>query len=419
MLLKRIRSIWVGVAGLIALLLATSAAAVEVKDLYKATAVVADRSDASLRHGSQEALAEVVIRVCGDSTALESYDIRQAMGNPSRFIEQYGFDRITQENPETGLPEPAFELKVIFNARGINQLIRRAGLPIWASNRAELLVWLVTDDENGRRLVNADTAPELVASIQEQAQRRGLPIAFPLNDLQDQLAVTPGDVWGMFMDRIQTASERYAPGAVLVGKVYAPSVEGRLANWSLMLDNQQDMLESRGLELTEVITPAIELSADKLASKYAVTLGGGDTDFVWLNVQGVETLTDFAQLTAYLEKLVAIRQADMGQLQEDQTRFRLYLESNIENLKQLLALDKKLIEVPNQQPTLSVSLSAVDDQTVIEGDAIATQPQVEGEIAPLIPSLEVLTQIPELSYHWHRTYNQPLQSDQPIQSPEI
>ena len=378
---------------------------VEVKDIYKASVVVDNRGDQSLRHGSQEALAEVLIRASGDSRAMESYDITQAMANPSRYVEQYDFDRITRVNPETGLPEPAYQLNIAFNAQGINQLIRNSGLPIWASNRAEVLVWLLVEDDNGRRLVNGDTAPEIVTQLTAEAARRGLPISFPINDLEDQLAVTPGDVWGMFMDRIVAGSNRYNPGALLVGKVYAPGLEGQAAAWTFWMDQQQELLETRGQQLPEVLAPAIDYAADKLAEKYAVVLGEGDSDYVWLSVLGVETLTDFAELTAYLDDLVAVQQANLDLLQEAKTRFRVYLETDMENLQQLLALDKKLIKVPDQQVLPQVTLSADSAQA-----AVSQEPVMPGVLDPglgldaVVPMGAQRTQ--EVTYHWHRTYNE-------------
>ena len=383
----------------------TLAHAVEVKDIYKASVVVDDRSDQSLRHGSQEALAEVLIRASGDSRAMESYDITQAMANPSRYVEQYDFDRITRDNPETGLPEPAYQLNVAFNAQGINQLIRNAGLPIWASNRAEVLVWLLVEDETGRRLVNGDSTPEIVAQLHAEASRRGLPISFPINDLEDQLAVTSGDVWGMFMDRIIAGSARYNPGAILVGKVYAPGTEGQTAAWTFWMDQQQELIETKGQQLAEVLAPAVDYAADKLAEKYAVVLGEGDADYVWLNVLGVETLTDFAELTAYLDNLVAVKQANLDLLQQAKTRFRVFLETDMENLQQLLALDKKLIKVPDQEMLPRVTLSADNSELTVSAEQV--MPEVLDPslgLDTVVPAMKQRT--PEATYHWHRTYNE-------------
>lgn len=377
--------------------------AVEVTNLYQTTVEVPDRSRQSLRHGSQEALAEVVIRVSGDSAALEAYDITQAMAHPDRYIEQYSYERSVKTNPETQLPEPVYKLKVAFNPRSVRQLIRHAGLPIWASNRAEVLVWLVVEDDGGRRLVNSDTAPDLVAQLSKEAARRGLPIAYPINDLQDQLAVSTGDVWGMFMDPIAKASQRYNPGALLVGKVYPPGPDGVVGAWTYQMDETQEFIETQGVTPADVMAQAINFSADKLAEKYAVVLGEGDADYVWLSVEGVENLRDFALLTEYLDELVAVKQANMDRLQDAETRFRVYLESDLENLKQLFKLDGKLIELATVKPEPGVSLTINEQQqTTITGAAVPvtdreTDEPDEPEVATIQPTIE-------LRYHWHRTY---------------
>lgn len=405
MVKNRVKGISVALLASVFVLFLGSAQAVEVSNLYQASVLVPDRGAEELRHGSQEALAEVLIRVSGDSRALESYDINQAMGDPQRYIEQYGFTREVQVNPETELPEPVYRLNVTFNPRSINQLIRRAGLPIWASNRAEVLIWLAMETAGGRQLVTADNAPELVATLSRHAKRRGLPIAFPINDLQDQLAVTMGDIWGMFMERIEQGSQRYAPGAILVGKVYQPGSDGLGGIWTYSLDGSQEVIETQGVELTDVLAPAIDFAADKLAEKYAVVIGDGDSEYLWLNVDGVQNLTDFARLTEYLDKLVAVKQAAMDRLQEDKIRFRVYLESDVENLKQLLALDKKLIELPQPQRGLSVSLAAPAEQTtVVSGEGTLVAPAGAQTLASDEAAAEKPTPKIELHYHWHRTY---------------
>lgn len=397
-------------AVLIGFLLALSglAQAVEVKNLYKTVVEVPDRSNSSLRRGEQEALAEIVIRVSGDSRALEAYDIIQAMDSPDRYIEQFSFDRQVRVNPETGLPEPAIYLNVAFNPRGINQLVRRAGLPIWASNRAEVLLWLVVEDEKGRRLVNSDSAPDLVEALKQQAHRRGLPVAFPINDLEDQLAVSTGDVWGMFMDPIVAASGRYGPGAILVGKVYRQSSDGVRGAWAYRMDNSQEFFETREPQVEGTLASAIDFAANQLAAKYAVVMGEGDTDYVWLDVEGVENLTDFARLTEYLDKLVAVKQANMDRLQENGTRFRVYLESDVENLRQLLKLDKKLIELETVTSPMAVKLSVnSQQQAAVTGNAVVTDADAANmgdETSQDQPALPEERPAVELRYHWYRTY---------------
>ena len=63
----------------------------------------------------------------------------------------------------------------------------------------------------------------MLETVREQivaaADERGLPIAWPLLDLQDLNAVTCTDVWGGFEDEIVAASARYRSDAVLIGKV--------------------------------------------------------------------------------------------------------------------------------------------------------------------------------------------------------
>lgn len=165
------------------------------------------------------------------------------------------------------------------------------------------------------------------------------------------------------------------------------------------------MIETKGQQLAEVLAPAVDYAADKLAEKYAVVLGEGDADYVWLNVLGVETLTDFAELTAYLDNLVAVKQANLDLLQQAKTRFRVFLETDMENLQQLLALDKKLIKVPDQEMLPRVTLSADNSELTVSAEQV--MPEVLDPslgLDTVVPAMKQRT--PEATYHWHRTYNE-------------
>ena len=88
----------------------------------------------------------------------------------------------------------------------------------WKSNFRTTLCWIwcgrlscpfggLAGDEFGLGVVEQDTQrtllgdsgdSELSTALLRQAQRRGLPLALPLLDLQDTMQVSPGIVWEIF-----------------------------------------------------------------------------------------------------------------------------------------------------------------------------------------------------------------------------
>ncbi|GIS19342.1 MAG: hypothetical protein CM15mP120_12580 [Pseudomonadota bacterium] len=54
------------------------------------------------------------------------------------------------------------------------------------------------EQDTQRTLLRDGGDSELSTALLRQAQRRGLPLALPLLDLQDTMQVSPGIVWGIF-----------------------------------------------------------------------------------------------------------------------------------------------------------------------------------------------------------------------------
>lgn len=100
-------------------------------------------------------------------------------------------------------------------------MIRDAGLPVWGQRRPDTLLWLATEDENGNRQIIDDGAKGPVSSrLRELAVERGVPVVFPLMDLDDSVNISVFDVWGRFARTLQTASVRYQPDYIVGARLY-------------------------------------------------------------------------------------------------------------------------------------------------------------------------------------------------------
>jgi len=344
--------------------------AIEITGLYDAQVEVVDRGSKTFRRATQDALAEVIVRVSGDSNAIDSPDVISALSNPDRYLLQFGYEKLPPpdqpflvtdtfaDGPDITLFPldvikanlmaageevlPELLLKLQFDDKAVNQLLRRAGLPIWASNRPELLLWLGAEHEGQRQLVGPSSAQGLNALLMEASQRRGLPLTMPIYDLQDQALVTIGDIWGMFTDRLIEASDRYSPTGVLVGKLYQNSEDQWLGSWTLNVGETSEWLDAKGDTEAEVITLAIDWATDLMAAQFAIVASADDTDSVILEISGVSRLASYANISRYLDGLVAIRQVQMQAIQGDVLTFQVYLQSDKAQLQQSLQLDGRL-----------------------------------------------------------------------------
>ena len=337
--------------------------AVEVGGLYDAQVEVVDRGSQTFRGATQDALAEVIVRVSGNTHAIESPDVMTALSKPDKYLLQFGYEKLLPENqtesigmvqPLPGLvPDvergaifdepntvaPELLLKLQFDPKAINQLLRRAGLPIWASNRPEILLWLGAELEGQRQLVSPTSSFELSGLLIKESQRRGLPLSMPIYDLQDQAVVSIGDIWGMFTDRLIEASSRYPATGVLMAKVYQNNDGLWVGSWTLNVDGQNEWFDSEGDTASDAIAQAVDWAADQMAAKFAILASAGETDVVTLQISGIQQLTSYANVSKYLGELVAIRRVQLQELNDDVLTFHVYLESDKEQLQQSLKLD--------------------------------------------------------------------------------
>src|SRR5690606_10007099 len=143
----------------------------------------------------------------------------------------------------------------------INALLRSHHLPVWGSIRPATLLWLAVEEHGRRRLVSANDTETVAATVVAVAERRGLPVHFPLLDLQDLRRIQPSDVWGDFRDVIESASARYNAQVILSGALARDGDDYR-ARFTLYLDGNALRWESRG-RLDEVIAAGVGYATDE------------------------------------------------------------------------------------------------------------------------------------------------------------
>src|SRR3569832_1673191 len=128
--------------------------AVEGTGLYEAEAPVMDQRAAARGDAARAALAEVLAKVTGDAGAARRPPFQPLLQQAEQWLQRYQY-RATPGEPT------AQSLVASFDREAVNQRIYEAGLPVWGSNRPQILLWLAVDDGGGRTLVGGDQRPDL------------------------------------------------------------------------------------------------------------------------------------------------------------------------------------------------------------------------------------------------------------------
>jgi hypothetical protein len=309
-------------------------------DLYAAVVPVAEQSNAELKRGAGLGLREVLVRVSGSSDTARSAALSGALGDAGRYLDQYRYERNAGAEPGAA----PWLLQLRFAPNSIAQLLRGAGLPVWAGNRPALQLWLVLDEGGRRRFV--DEQSPLAAPLRAQARRRGLALHFP----QDVRAASVDAVWQLNGAGLRTGA---AGGEVAVLGRIAQLPGGR---WSgaWVLAGSEPAPQSEGENLDAYLAPGFDRIADALAQQYAVTAAATTAGGATLRVAGVDSFNAYAALLAYLKQIGAIKAANLLQVQGDTVVLQLKLESSAEQLARQLALDNRLATeaVDAAQPTV-------------------------------------------------------------------
>ena len=326
------------------LLLPVSTLQAAAENLFESEVVVANQSPGVRATAMKTALREILVRVAGQDTVLGSEPAIALLKDPAQLVQQYRYYTVPDSKP------PVLKMWVRFDGEAVRHALQQQGVSYWGTERPDTLVWLAVEDRGKRYVVAADDGTEVYRQVEQAARTRGVPVLFPLMDLEDQSQVRFSDIWGGFFENVLEASKRYNPQAVLIGRLNrSPSgawssrwqleVAGRSSNWS---DSRQQlaMLAQQGIDDT----------ADILASRFAVSQAGGNLNSVSISVTGVDSLSDYARLGEYLAGLTAVVGVQVQKVAGNDIQYALQLNGSLQDLTQTVSIGTVLEPLPSLSP---------------------------------------------------------------------
>jgi len=325
------------------LLVAGAADAAEVSGLYQAEAPVAGQDAGQRNEAIIRAFTKVLIKVTGNRNIANRPELKGDLAKAPHFVQQYRY-RVDShpvvatvvENPDALPPEPRRYLMVAFDAQAVDRLLRQRRLPVWGSNRPSGLLWLGVEAGDGRRLLGSeDSAWQRVAQTAEQ---RGIPLLFPLMDLEDQTQLKAADLWGDFEQNIRAASRRYGTDYILTGRLTQVAEHLWRASWRLYQGDSVSSWNNDGEYRDSLLREGVEYAADLLANRYAPVGGESELSMVRIRVAGVSGFRDFAGLGRFLSSQSAVERADVAAIEPDAATFLLHVRGGIQSLEQGLEL---------------------------------------------------------------------------------
>ena len=318
--------------------------AVEMPTLFTAEVPLDEDARDPREAAYRAALVEVLARVSGSDLSGNDAAIDELFPVPSAYVTQFR-------------PGPDETLFVSFDGEAVERVLRNSGFTVWGSDRPLTLIWLAVDWGRGERSIVGAENPDaneratrssernrlLRERILEIAERRGVPVSFPVLDETDRQNVTFSDIRGGFDSRIVDASKRYDVNSVLTGFLQPAAGQGNRWNYSFSGNTR-----SWGGSPETVIAQI----ADLLAAEFSV--GGNEPlQRVALRVSGIESIDAYGAVQTALANIAVIEAFSISEVVGDSINYRVEVRGGASRLRRALSFAGLIEQESFQAPGVS------------------------------------------------------------------
>lgn len=310
-------------------------------------------SEVQQRRAIADALEQVLKRASGLDVLPRHAALIQAQRDPMPLLRSFELADSDILLPNAiGNLEPTNKLQLVFDNKGVLDLLAAMNLPYWGSPRPQTLVVIAAPQGEIVDVVTDWSAAPVVADVIAMAAAQGLPLIWPELNLDELLLLHPDDLWLGLQQPLQTMAERYSAKLVLGGHIdYDVAQEQWIGRWQLV-DKQLHLLQVvSGASIAEVVAPAMAWLREYLSAQYAIA-AAGDVFEYRLRVSLVDNLSAQNQMSRYLMGLPGAQGVQVEQIEGASISLRFATRASAEQWLAWLALDNRLI--PTQPISVDV-----------------------------------------------------------------
>jgi len=250
----------------LALLWSLPSFALEVQGLFEIEIVARSEAGEDRSIALKQALFAVLERIVIADDIAKIPVVQTMLHDAEHYVKQSHYSLLpADEYAETD----ARLFRVQFDEDQVLDVLRKNQVGIWSEIRPETLLWLVVDEGDGKQFYNPDTMPDFENALTKIAKLKGIPLIYPLLDIEEQQKVSVNDVLGIAGKNLLSASERYDVPAVMAGRM---TKQGNcwLSDWQFYFDGKSKQWSSPCLPLKPAISTGIRGAYDILSNYYGV-----------------------------------------------------------------------------------------------------------------------------------------------------
>ncbi|HFQ5378605.1 TPA: DUF2066 domain-containing protein [Vibrio vulnificus] len=329
-------------------------------DIYRTEVAIDSTKDKGEELARQQAMKQVIVRASGYQDSVDNPVVTKALQSSARYVSQLSY----------GKEGDVMTLKLLFNDAQIRSLLTQAQLPFWPTNRNNLLVWLVEEQNYDRKIVWEHSASRVSDQLKQAARDRGLPLTLPVGDFDDITGIEVSDLWGGFAKPISLASGRYPVDGVLVIRA-----QGNSLRWNLYDQSPGAIARSNVAPVTgsanggDAATQLINAVADFYAKRSAVVVLGESSESVVVKFLNINNAIDFFTLEKTLTSLNSVANLDVLEIKGNELMLRVHLLASQEAFE--------------QEATKLSKVTKFDDPLLVEDEENAVPvPPIETQVQP-------------------------------------
>ena len=329
-------------------MLCNSVVALTIDNLYSEVIQLNDNTIATRSAILPQAFESVVRRVASSHSALTHAEYLNAKQHIDAYINTYFYS----ENAGV------YNLTLQFNEQMLTDLLNKMGRTSFSKNRPQVLLWLIVEQNNQPNFLVSGSQDEIANKVEALAKSYGLPIVLPLLDLTERLFIAEQDVINFNIKPLQQAAGRYNADTLMVGKLNNISGVWH-CEWRLVDGDNSVSWNSAG----EDLDIELEVMFNQLADNLLVSFGIRDSSEVIkqsiaVRVKGVNNVTDYATVLAYLKNLPIVQQVEIGGVDGNQAIFLVTVDGGKDAVIKALQSDNLLNAESEIDATLIYRISS-------------------------------------------------------------
>lgn len=321
---------------ILALLPMTPVFAVKVTSLYQAQLPVAAQTEDLKAQAIKDGLLQVLIKLSGDPQIENNPIIKPNLQRADYYVQEISYSATTTSSSE-------YTIQIRYDAEDVKRLLKKAGMAFWGETRPLILVWLaVSNKESATEIIGNENPGDIYTAINEQSKKYGLPLIFPVMDVNDVSQVSTDDVVNMTLPVLREAGRRYTPDAMLIGRM-TQTEQGFSGDWRLVADGTKWNWTIADKTPDEVIGTLMNEVSQALAKHYSVK--ATDVPEVWikLEVMNITQRNDLTQLMQSLKRLELIQQIKLLEVSGDVVELAVLVRGSIAAFQKNVVIDQRIV----------------------------------------------------------------------------